>query len=179
MTSQNIKELIDSIDEHNQTRAELEQSVTLLKNQIVSLNITIEDLKFELKNMKELGKFSDHLPDDVKMLKELVKTQREELNEKDRQIMESQNIVNKLANDFENMILNRRTTYNLSDIPGIGPKIEEKLKNLNISTIHDLMNAKVEKLISIPKIGLANVNKWKKFIHTRDKKIRNQYSSQH
>ncbi len=177
MASQNVKDLIDSVEEEVQTKAELEHKITLLKNQIIALNITIEDLKFELQNARELEDFSDNLPDDVKTLKELVKTQREELNEKDRQLAESQNIVNKLAKDYETILLNRKSAYNLSDIPGIGPKIEEKLNNIGILTIQDLKNAKIEKLIEIPTIGIANVNKWKKFIYDRDKKIQNQYNS--
>ena len=52
--------------------------------------------------------------------------------------------------------------YRLSDIPGIGPKKEELLRNADIKTLKDLINCNTKvKAPEISGVGIASLNKWK------------------
>jgi len=180
MTDENLRVILDSIESHGETKAELEQAIAILKNENVALQITIQGLKRELE-MKDLDlkNFAEDFDDDKDLLKEMIINQRREIKEKDEQLELLRDIGEKLSNDLENVILNKESEYNLSDIPGIGPKIEQKLTEIGINTAYDLMDAETEQLVSVlPGIGIKSVKKWKRFLMNRDKQIRSQYGAE-
>jgi len=59
------------------------------------------------------------------------------------------------------IISKKKINYNLKDIPGIGPKKEILLKQVNIFTIEDLIKCNPESVAeNISGIGIASLNKW-------------------
>jgi len=84
--SENLKNLIDGVEEDVKTRSELEYTVESLTEEIKKLNFKIEEQE-KLLQQRESGA-GDNLdvPEDIKILKEMIQTQREELTEKDNEI---------------------------------------------------------------------------------------------
>ncbi len=84
--SENLKNLIDGVEEDVKTRSELEYTVESLTEEIKKLNIKIEEQE-KLLQQREGGAGDDlDIPEDIKILKEMIQTQREELIEKDHEI---------------------------------------------------------------------------------------------
>jgi len=84
--SENLKNLIDGVEEDVKTRSELEYSVETLTEEIKKLNIKIEEQE-KLLQQREGGAGDDlDIPEDIKILKEMIQTQREELTKKDQEI---------------------------------------------------------------------------------------------
>jgi chromosome segregation ATPase len=78
--------LIDGVEEDVKTRSELEYAVESLTEDIKKLNIKIEEQE-KLLQQREGGAGDDlDIPEDIKILKEMIQTQREELTEKDHEI---------------------------------------------------------------------------------------------
>ena len=180
MTDDNLRVILDSIELHGETKAELDQAIAILKNENVMLQITIQGLKRELEMKNhDLKNYTEDIDGDKDLLKEMIVNQRREIREKDEQLEILRDVVEKLSTDLEDVILNKESEYNLSDIPGIGPRIEQKLTEMGIDTAYDLMDADAEQLASIlPGIGSKSVKKWKKYLMNRDKQIRSQYESE-
>ena len=84
--SENLKNLIDGVEEDVKTRSELEYTVESLTEEIKKLNFKIEEQE-KLLQKRERGAGDDlDVPEDIKILKEMIQTQREELTKKDHEI---------------------------------------------------------------------------------------------
>ena len=109
--SENLKNLIDGVEEDVKTRSELEYSVETLTEEIKKLNIKIEEQE-KLLQQRESGAGDDlDIPDDIKILKEMIQTQREELIKKDHEIDSLKDIIiyadyGQLKEVFINIITN-------------------------------------------------------------------------
>lgn len=47
----------------------------------------------------------------------------------------------------------------IKDLPGVGPKLEEKLKEAGFKTIEDIASSTIEKLIAVPQLGKTKAEK--------------------
>ncbi len=82
-----LKDLIDRVEERNKTRAQLEERIDFLTEERKRLRFTINEQKKIIEELSnKIPKFEE-TPEDVQILKELVISQREELNEKEEQIV--------------------------------------------------------------------------------------------
>ena len=86
MSEKNIKDLINRVDEENTNRSELEHITNVLKKEIERLNFTINEQKILIKDLKNKLDNQDNLPEDVKILKDLVLSSRNDLKKKDTEI---------------------------------------------------------------------------------------------
>ena len=180
MTNENLRVILDDIEEQGETKAELEQIIAILKNENVALQITIRGLKRELEIKEhDLSNYKEDLSGDTDILKEMIMSQRREIKEKDEQLEILRDVVDKLSSDLEKFILDKESGYNLLDIPGIGPKIEQRLMDIGITTANELVNTDIEHLVNaLPGIGIKSLKKWKRFLINRDKQIRSQFGTE-
>ena len=84
--SKDLKGLIDDVEEDVKTRSELEYSVENLTEEIKKLNIKIEEQETMLQKRESGAGVDFDIPDDIRILKEMIQTQREELTKKDHEI---------------------------------------------------------------------------------------------
>jgi len=101
------KELIDSVEEKNEETIKLEKKVEFLKNTINRLKLTIQKQKRLVAELKKSENSREDIPNDVKILKDLVSTQREDLKNKDTTISRLENesiqLKSKLAESKEKL----------------------------------------------------------------------------
>jgi len=86
--SEELKNLIDSIEKRNQTDAQLEKKIKFLREEIKRLKFTIKEQRLIIQDQEERLKSKDNVPEDIQILKDLVLAQRKELKNKDKTIEE-------------------------------------------------------------------------------------------
>ena len=174
MTSHNLKNIIDAVETENKTKNELEDTVIKLRNKIKQLTDKIDEHELKIKDQEEkLSQRFRDLPENIKVLKEIIVKQRQDISEKDKEVDISRELVEKYTNQLESMIVNKETEFELIDIPGVGPVLAEKLYNAGIGSIIDLMNCDIEKVSKdIPGIGIKRLKKWQEYLNNRMKKLR-------
>ncbi|TXT58793.1 MAG: hypothetical protein BAJALOKI2v1_300008 [Promethearchaeota archaeon] len=107
--SEELKNILDSIEKKNQSEAQLEKRVNFLREEIKRLRFTIKEQKIIIQEQKEKLEQEEKIPEDLQILKDLVLTQRKELKEKDEKIeqlnQEHSELKRKQNNleDFENL----------------------------------------------------------------------------
>ena len=84
--SKNIKNLIDNIEEQGKTRAELEQTIEKLKEEIKKLNSKIQEEKILRQVSKSDMGDKATVPDEVQILKDMILSQRKDLIQKEEEI---------------------------------------------------------------------------------------------
>jgi len=84
--SENLKNLIDGVEEDVKSRSELEYLVETLNEKIKKLNLKIEEQEGMLQQREGAAGANLDIPEDIMILKEMIKTQREELTKKDHEI---------------------------------------------------------------------------------------------
>jgi len=168
-----IRSLIDQIEEDTRTHAELEQKISLLINEITTLKLVIEDQKVIIENInRELNYQSESLPENLKILKDIIVSQRREIIKKDKDLDMMRILVEKFTGELEAAIIAKESEYQLIDVPGIGPRNSEKLVKAGITSVVHLKNCNVEELASkIEGIGLKKLKKWKNYLLERAKHI--------
>jgi chromosome segregation ATPase len=82
----NIKDLIDEVEKENSSHAQMEQTIQFLKEEIKRLKFTIREQKAIIEDQAKNEVHQDSIPEDVKVLKELVQKQREEIERKEFQL---------------------------------------------------------------------------------------------
>ena len=164
-----LRSLIDKIESEIRTQGELEQSISVLRNENTTLKLTIDEQKALIKKLRqELKISSEELPENIKILKDIIVSQRREIIRKDEENEILRELLDKFTNAFENSIIDKELTKkesksSLTDVKGIGPKIDAKLKKAGIDTIQDLLNCDSKTIASrIKGIGVVSLNKWKK-----------------
>jgi len=174
MTSHNLKNIIDAVETENKTKNELEDTVIKLRNKIKQLTDKNSEHELKIKDQEEkLSQRFRDLPENIKVLKEIIVKQRQDISEKETEIDVSRELVEKYTNQLESMIVNKETEFELTDIPGVGPVIAEKLYNAGIGSIIDLMNCNIEKVSKdITGIGIKRLKKWQEYLNNRMKKLR-------
>ena len=81
-----LKDLINSVEIQDNTQSELEQTVKLLKEEISKLKFTIKEQKILIQNQKAKTQKKIEVPEDIEILKDIIITQRQEINKKDKDI---------------------------------------------------------------------------------------------
>ena len=81
-----LKDKINSVENQDKTQSELEQTIKLLKDEISRLKFTIKEQKVLIQNQKEKTLKKMEVPEDIEILKDIIITQRQELNKKDKDI---------------------------------------------------------------------------------------------
>jgi len=86
--SKDIKNLIDSVDVKSRTQSEYQYEIKLLQEEIKKLNFTIKEQKLLIQDQeKKLENVENtDLPADIKILKDIIITQRQELKKKEKDI---------------------------------------------------------------------------------------------
>ncbi|TXT61326.1 MAG: hypothetical protein BAJALOKI3v1_800013 [Promethearchaeota archaeon] len=82
----NIKDLIDEVEKENSTQAQLEQTIQFLKEEIKRLKFTIREQKAIIEDQAKNKLKEESIPEDVKVLKELIQKQREQIESKELQL---------------------------------------------------------------------------------------------
>ncbi len=95
--SKDLKDLIDSVEKESKSQAELEHIIQTLKEEINRLEFTVKEQQLLIENLREQMKDEkleqDELPSELNVLKDIIISQRKELEEKD-------NIIDKLNNQI-------------------------------------------------------------------------------
>ncbi len=81
-----LKDIINSVETEDKTQFELEQTVKLLKDEISKLKFTIKEQKILIQNQKAKTQKKTEVPEDIEILKDIIITQRQEINKKDKDI---------------------------------------------------------------------------------------------
>ncbi len=162
-TKEKLRSLIDQVESDIRTQSELEQKINILINANTTLKLTIDEQKILIKKIRqELEISSQELPENIKILKDIIVSQRREIIKKDEENEVLRELLDKFTKAFENSITNKEPQYLLTDIKGIGQKIEAKLKKTNIHTIQDLLDCDSKATASkIKGVGEVSINKWK------------------
>jgi chromosome segregation ATPase len=84
--SRDIKDLINDLDQKGQIESDFEITIRILKEEIDKLNFTIKEQKVFIQEQNEKLKKANDIPIDIKLLKDLVVSQRQELKTKDNDI---------------------------------------------------------------------------------------------
>jgi chromosome segregation ATPase len=88
--SKDLKDLINSVEKESKSQAELEQIIQSLKKELNRLEFTIKDQEIYIENLKSRMKDEDlehtELPSEINLLKDIIISQRKDLEEKDNLI---------------------------------------------------------------------------------------------
>ncbi|MFX1374386.1 MAG: HEAT repeat domain-containing protein [Promethearchaeota archaeon] len=86
--SKDLKDLIDSVEQEAQTKAELEKALQSMEEEKNKLEFRVQEQKILIENLQSQIKEEDldqsNLPSELDVLKELIMSQRKELDEKDK-----------------------------------------------------------------------------------------------
>ncbi len=78
-----LKDLINTVETKDQTQAEF---IKLLKDEISRLKFTIKEQKILIQTQKAKTQQKMEVPEDIEILKDIIVTQRQELNKKDKDL---------------------------------------------------------------------------------------------
>jgi len=173
MMDNNLKGLIDSVEEDTRSQAELEHTISILKNEITTLKLVIEDQKVIIERMnQELKNQTEILPENLSILKDIIVSQRRDINQKDKEFEVMRVLLEKFTGELEAAILAKESEYQLIDVSGIGPRNSAKLAKAGITSILQLKNCDLEELASkLEGIGPKKLKKWKKYLLKRSEHI--------
>ncbi|TFG05714.1 MAG: hypothetical protein EU539_09010 [Promethearchaeota archaeon] len=101
--SKNIKDLINKAEEDEHTRALMEKTIENLKMEVDSLKTKLEAQKEPFKPPSVAGEEKKEDTEEIKILKEMVTSLREELNQKDQEKKKLNNKVKTLTNELDQM----------------------------------------------------------------------------
>ena len=99
--SKNLKDLIDALEEKTQAQTEFEINVRELKEENERLKFTIKEQQLLIEEQKEKLSKDFIIPEDVRLLKEIAVSQRQELNKKDKDIEILENKLEELKKNLE------------------------------------------------------------------------------
>ncbi len=99
--SKDLKDLINTVEKESQSQAELEKTIHSLKEEINRLEFTVKEQKILIENLKSQMKDEQieksELPREIDVLKDMVTSQRQELNQKDDEIDKLHEKIDELA----------------------------------------------------------------------------------
>ncbi|MFX1322545.1 MAG: HEAT repeat domain-containing protein [Promethearchaeota archaeon] len=101
--SKEIKDLLDTVEEENKVRAEFEQTVDVLKEEINRLNFTIKEQKLLIEDQKgKLLEFEEKTPENIKELKDTIAIQKQDLVKRYKDINTLNQQIKDLTTQLEN-----------------------------------------------------------------------------
>ncbi len=93
---QNTKDLIDIVEEKDHNYTQLEKTIESLKEETTRLKFTIREQKRLIDSQEsKIPEKEEDIPTDIKILKDLIINQREEINAKDNEISALKNQIDK------------------------------------------------------------------------------------
>jgi len=99
--SKDLKDLINTVEKETQSQAELEKIIHSLKEKINRLEFTVKEQKILIENLKSQMKDDQieksELPSAIDVLKDMITSQRQELNQKDDKIDKLHEKIDELA----------------------------------------------------------------------------------
>jgi len=99
--SKDLKDLINTVEEETQSQAELEKIIHSLKEEINKLEFTVKEQKILIENLKSQMKDEQieksELPSEIDVLKDMITSQRQALNQKDDEIDNLHEKIDELA----------------------------------------------------------------------------------
>ncbi|MFX1591904.1 MAG: HEAT repeat domain-containing protein [Promethearchaeota archaeon] len=120
--SKELKDLIDSVEKETQSHAELEKTLESIKEEKNRLEFVVQEQATLIENFKSLMKDEDieqaKLPSEIDVLKDIISSQREELENK-------QNIIN----GFDNKIFEISSELESNEDFDVGEKLNEEFIN--------------------------------------------------
>ncbi|MFX0027361.1 MAG: HEAT repeat domain-containing protein [Candidatus Hermodarchaeota archaeon] len=141
--SKELKDLIDSIDSTNRAHSDLERMIRYLREEVLRLTFTINEQKEIIQNQRaQLSGIEDNdLPGDVKILKEMVANQREEVIKKDKDIEILKQTLEDISNELENSksFSSESEEINYSNKVIVQLTEENELKNEKIKELQEKM----------------------------------------
>jgi chromosome segregation ATPase len=104
--SKELRDIIESIDSTNKAHSDLTTMINYLKEEVQRLNHRIVKQKRIISSQGEkVNEFENsEVPEDLKVLKEMIIMQREELSKKDEDIKLLENNIEELTKELENQI---------------------------------------------------------------------------
>ena len=88
--SRDLKDMINTVEKDSKSHAELEQKIQSMKEEVNRMNFTIKEQKLLIKNLRSQMKDEEiekaELPSEIDILKDMITSQRQELNEKEIEI---------------------------------------------------------------------------------------------
>ncbi len=100
--SRDLKDLIDTVEEKTNSQAELEATITSLKEKINKLNFTIKEQQLLIENQQgQIKTDHENLPSEVDILKDTIIFQREELTRRDDEINVLNERIDELTEQLE------------------------------------------------------------------------------
>ncbi|MFX0156306.1 MAG: HEAT repeat domain-containing protein [Candidatus Hodarchaeota archaeon] len=100
--SKDLKDLINTVEKKTRSQAELEKTISSLKEEINRLKYTIKEQKLLIESLKNEKIEGIELPSEIDILKDIITSQRHELNEKQSDIEKLNNKIDKLMAMMEN-----------------------------------------------------------------------------
>ncbi|MFX1316123.1 MAG: HEAT repeat domain-containing protein [Promethearchaeota archaeon] len=112
--SKDLKDKINSVEEENKIRAEFEQTIDVLKEEINNLKFTVKEQKLLIEDQKnKLLEFQEKSPENLEELKDTIATQKQELVKRFKDINSLNQQINELTTQLENYKkLNSQTERN-------------------------------------------------------------------
>jgi len=111
--SRDLKDLIDTVEKETRSHAELEQIISSLKEKKNKLKFTVKEQKLLIESLK--SHMEDEqiervvLPSEIDILKEIISSQRQELNEK-------QSDIEKLYDKIDNLAISMESNEDISKL---------------------------------------------------------------
>lgn len=88
--SRDLKDMINTVEKNSKSQAELEQKIQSMKEEVNRMNFTIKEQKLLIENLRSQMKDEEiekaELPSEIDILKDMITSQRQELNEKEIEI---------------------------------------------------------------------------------------------
>ncbi|TKJ19690.1 MAG: hypothetical protein CEE43_14650 [Promethearchaeota archaeon Loki_b32] len=88
--SRDLKDMINTVEKNSKSHAELEQKIQSMKEEVNRMNFTIREQKLLIQNLQSQMKDEEiekaELPSEIDILKDMITSQRQELNEKEIEI---------------------------------------------------------------------------------------------
>jgi chromosome segregation ATPase len=155
--SKDLKDLINSVDNANKAHSDLETMIRLLKEEVQRLKFTVSEQKkiIQSQNAKLSNVEDNNIPEDIKVLKDLVVTQRQELIKKEKDIEILQNTLGDISTELETsqtfeeeneeLIYANKTIVQLTEENELYRQNKENLIN-RINELENILDAKSQEI---------------------------------
>ncbi|MHA1148927.1 MAG: HEAT repeat domain-containing protein [Promethearchaeota archaeon] len=135
--SKDIRNLIDLYEIKNRERSNAEITISSLKEEIERLKFTVKEQKLLISELENKKKATDGLSNDINILKDLVLTQRQEIQERDNEILRLEEMLQELVIKYEKVV--DATTENVGE-----ELIEAKKLIITLTNENEILKDKIE-----------------------------------
>ena len=157
--SRDLKDLIDALEEKNQTQIDYEVNVRDLKEEIERLKFTVNEQKLLIQGQKEKLSKKPVVPEDIQLLKDVTVSQRQEIKKKEKDIeileqklkeLEENSDISNISEENEDLINAQKIIIQLTEENEMYRLNESSAKKLiaeltELNEKHRLVNEKLQK----------------------------------